>query len=62
MAHISLPVLAKFLILIFRIEYLENADPASRAAMTHSEVDLPPAAFGPCRRRHVPPKVTRLLA
>ena len=41
MAHISLPVLAKFLILIFRIEYLENADPASRAAMTHPEVDLP---------------------
>jgi hypothetical protein len=36
----NLTVLANCSALIFRIEYLENADQASQAAMTHPEVAL----------------------
>jgi hypothetical protein len=43
----TLTILANCSVLIFRIEYLENADQASQAEMMHPEVAPSPASSCP---------------
>jgi hypothetical protein len=52
----TLTILANCSVLIFRIEYLENADQALQAEMMHPEVAPSPASFVPRMLRFVHPE------
>jgi hypothetical protein len=52
----TLTILANCSVLIFRIEYLENADQALQAEMMHPEVAPSPASFVARMLRFVHPE------